>query len=220
ATPAVNWPQPAPIVFGTKLGSAQLDATSPVPGKFVYTPAAGTVLQPGQQTLSVTFTPTSTADYLPVTRTVPILVTLNQACVTGTQSGPVVVAKGKTFCVGPGGKVTGTITVQAGGALWVNGGTVNALIGATSPAAITFCNATVTAAIGITGATGQVLIGGAAATGCAGNKITGAVGIVNGTGGVSFANNKVTGALTIQNNTGGFYYSGNTINGVVIVKNN
>src|SRR5581483_11449893 len=62
ATPAVNWPQPAPIVFGTKLGSAQLDATSPVPGKFVYTPAAGTVLQPGQQTLSVTFTPTSTAD--------------------------------------------------------------------------------------------------------------------------------------------------------------
>ena len=35
-----------------------------VPGTFVYTPAAGTVLGAGQQqTLTLTFTPTDTADY-------------------------------------------------------------------------------------------------------------------------------------------------------------
>ena len=52
------------ITQGTALGSQQLDATASVPGNFVYTPAAGTVLAAGNaQTLSATFTPTDTADY-------------------------------------------------------------------------------------------------------------------------------------------------------------
>ena len=42
----------------------QLDATANVPGTFIYTPAAGTVLGAGNdQTLSVSFTPTDTTDY-------------------------------------------------------------------------------------------------------------------------------------------------------------
>ena len=46
-----------------------------MPGTFVYTPAAGTVLNAGAgQTLSVTFTPTDTANYTPATATVPITV--------------------------------------------------------------------------------------------------------------------------------------------------
>ena len=36
-------------------------------GTFVYTPAAGTILHGGNQTLSVTFTPTDTTDYSPIT---------------------------------------------------------------------------------------------------------------------------------------------------------
>src|SRR5581483_9597317 len=174
-TPAVNWPQPASIVFGTKLGSAQLDATSPVPGKFVYTPAAGTVLQPGQQTLSVTFTPTSTADYLPVTTTVSIKVLVNQACITTSQSGPITVSSGKVLCVTAGGKLTGPITVQSGGSLYIIGGTVTGPITATSASAITLCKSSVTGPVSITSATGYVLLGGVAATGCAGNTITGPV---------------------------------------------
>ena len=46
------------------MSATQLEATASVPGTFVYTPAAGTVLGAGNsQTLSVTFTPTDTADY-------------------------------------------------------------------------------------------------------------------------------------------------------------
>ena len=42
----------------------QLDATAGgVAGSFAYTPAAGTVLGVGSQTLSVTFTPSDTTDY-------------------------------------------------------------------------------------------------------------------------------------------------------------
>ena len=68
STPLVTWANPANIVYGTALGSAQLDATASVPGTFVYTPAAGTVLHAGQaQALSALFTPTDMTDYLSVT---------------------------------------------------------------------------------------------------------------------------------------------------------
>ena len=68
ATPHLTWANPADIVYGTKLGSTQLDAMASVPGTFAYTPAAGTVLQVGQgQTLSALFTPTDMTDYLSVT---------------------------------------------------------------------------------------------------------------------------------------------------------
>src|SRR5206468_5266278 len=55
---------PADIVYGTPLSGTQLNATSPVAGTFVYSPAAGTVLNAGNgQTLHVDFTPTDTAHY-------------------------------------------------------------------------------------------------------------------------------------------------------------
>ncbi|HEV8345846.1 MAG TPA: Ig-like domain repeat protein, partial [Vicinamibacterales bacterium] len=64
ATPVITWNNPADITYGTALSGAQLNATASVPGGFVYSPASGTVLNTGNgQTLSVTFTPTDTANY-------------------------------------------------------------------------------------------------------------------------------------------------------------
>jgi RHS repeat-associated protein len=75
AAPApVSWPQPADITNGAALSATQLDATSTIPGSFVYSPAAGTVLTQGPHLLSVTFTPTDTVDYVPTTVTVAITV--------------------------------------------------------------------------------------------------------------------------------------------------
>lgn len=68
--PTITWPTPANIVYGTALSGTQLDATASVPGSFVYTPAAGTVLSVGAHTLSVTFSPTDTTDYTTATATV------------------------------------------------------------------------------------------------------------------------------------------------------
>ena len=69
ATPVIAWDNPSPIVYGTALGTSQLDATASViglatvPGAFVYTPTAGTILHAGTgQTLSVTFSPSDTAN--------------------------------------------------------------------------------------------------------------------------------------------------------------
>src|SRR5262249_41276618 len=61
------------ITYGTALGATQLNATANTPGTFVYTPVSGTVLSAGAaQTLSVTFTPTDTANFTTATKTVSI----------------------------------------------------------------------------------------------------------------------------------------------------
>jgi Flp pilus assembly CpaE family ATPase len=74
ATPIITWQAPVPISYGTPLGAAQLDATALISGVFVYTPAAGNVIAAGTQTLSVTFTPTDTANYTTAQATVSLVV--------------------------------------------------------------------------------------------------------------------------------------------------
>jgi ELWxxDGT repeat protein len=74
ATPTVTWTSPAGIVYGTPLSSSQLDATASVPGTFTYSPALGTVLGAGTDTLSLTFNPTDSTDYKSATATTTIAV--------------------------------------------------------------------------------------------------------------------------------------------------
>src|SRR5271157_4431676 len=69
-TTKITWANPAPITYGTPLGATQLNATASstfltgplsgrtesLPGTFTYSPPAGTVLNAGNQTLTVAFT--------------------------------------------------------------------------------------------------------------------------------------------------------------------
>jgi Beta-propeller repeat len=82
-TPTVTWGSPQSITYGTPLSSTQLNATASVPGTFSYSPAAGTVIGPGQQTLSATFTPANPALYSSVTRTTNINVLYSMASCNG-----------------------------------------------------------------------------------------------------------------------------------------
>ena len=96
-TPLITWANPAAIAVGTPLGSTQLNATashngSPVPGVFVYTPDAGTILDVGaEQELSVTFTPTNTTAYNPVNKTVTIDVNKAVPLITWPNPAPIAV---------------------------------------------------------------------------------------------------------------------------------
>jgi len=74
ATPTITWATPGAITYGTSLSGTQLDATAPAGGTFVYAPAKGTSLTAGSYTLSVTFTPTNTADYTTASATVNLQV--------------------------------------------------------------------------------------------------------------------------------------------------
>ena len=64
-----------------------------MPGSFVYSPAGGTVLNAGVgQTLSVTFTPTDTANYNSATANV--LITVNKATPVITWAAPAAITYG------------------------------------------------------------------------------------------------------------------------------
>ena len=74
ATPKITWPSPAAIWYGTALSGKQLNASAAIAGTFTYSPASGTVLSAGSQTLSVTFTPRDTTDYATTVTTVTLVV--------------------------------------------------------------------------------------------------------------------------------------------------
>ncbi len=79
-SPTITWGNPASIVYGTKLGAEQLNATATndgtsIDGMFTYNPPADTVLPVGQLNLQVTFTPADTATYSVQTATATINVT-------------------------------------------------------------------------------------------------------------------------------------------------
>ena len=74
ATPVINWATPANIADGTALGAAQLNAASDVPGTFLYSPAAGAMLDVGVHQLSATFTPADAANYKAATASVQLVV--------------------------------------------------------------------------------------------------------------------------------------------------
>jgi hypothetical protein len=96
ATPVVAWSAPAAISYGTALSANQLDATftgvggATLAGTPLYSPAAGAVPLAGTQTLSVTFTPTDTADYNAATGSVSLTVTSVAATLTWATPVPIV----------------------------------------------------------------------------------------------------------------------------------
>jgi RHS repeat-associated protein len=89
ATPVITWNTPTPISYGTALSATQLNAMASVPGTFSYSPATGTVLTPGSQKLTATFTPTNTAAYSTLTATVVLIVNKSNPVVTWATPGNV-----------------------------------------------------------------------------------------------------------------------------------
>ena len=85
ATPVITWNPPASMVYGSALGATQLNATASgvggagPGGTFNYSPPSGTILNPGTQTLGVTFTPDDQVNYTGATRNVSIAVVYNTA---------------------------------------------------------------------------------------------------------------------------------------------
>lgn len=87
ATPVIAWSNPLNIDYGTPLSATQLNATTGIPGNFEYTPDGGFTLNAGlNQTLSVSFTPTDSANYVSASKSVSINVLQLTPTVTFTPS--------------------------------------------------------------------------------------------------------------------------------------
>ena len=74
ATPVITWPTPDAIICGTQLNEGQLNASAKIPGRFDYSPALGEVFSAGTHSLSVTFTPTDSANYTTAQASVSVTV--------------------------------------------------------------------------------------------------------------------------------------------------
>jgi hypothetical protein len=90
ATPTITWAASSAITYGTALSASQLDAAANVPGTLVYSPAAGTVLPSGSQTLTVAFTPTDTIDYNSTTATATLTVNSAMPTITWVTPGAII----------------------------------------------------------------------------------------------------------------------------------
>ena len=164
--PTITWTTPAAITYGTPLSTTQLNATASVPGTFVYTPAAGTVLGAGLQTLSVTFTPTDGIDYTTATATVTLTVNKANLTVTANNASRVYGAVNPAFTPAYSGFVNGdtsavltgspTLTTTATAASPAGSYTITAAAGTLSAANYSFVFANGT--LSITKATSSLSI--------------------------------------------------------------
>jgi sugar lactone lactonase YvrE len=87
ATPVITWAAPSDIIYGTALSGAQLNASTTIGGTWSYSPASGTVLTAGPQTLDVTFTPNDALNYTIATSSVTLAVNKATASVTPNAAG-------------------------------------------------------------------------------------------------------------------------------------
>ena len=88
--PTIAWGAPDKLPYGGALSARHLNATASVPGTFVYSPSAGEVMEPGEHTLSVTFTPADQARFATVQATVVATVMKAPPRVTWTTPDPII----------------------------------------------------------------------------------------------------------------------------------
>ena len=198
ATPVVTWGAPVAITYGTALSSTQLNASANVPGSLVFLPNAGTVLDAGSQPLSVTFTPTDTANYTGATAATTLAVTqapatfvLSSTTFTynGASQGPTIIAtpSGTSFTTEGTSTATNagnyTATATATGNYTGSNNALNWSIAAagqpapvvSSPSSVTFGNAYSATANSGYGALSWALGSGSTAPGAAVNATTGTI---------------------------------------------
>ncbi|MGH9098841.1 MAG: hypothetical protein ACRDV8_01245, partial [Acidimicrobiales bacterium] len=137
--------------------------------------------------------------------------------ISGSKSGSLVITSGETVLIT--GKVSGSISVEPGGGLEIEGGKVSGAISATGATGFTLCGATVSGAMSVSASTGSVLIGGGT-TGCAKSKISGAISLSGNKGPVELATSTISGPVSLSGNTGSLVLVGSTISGSVSVSGN
>jgi len=147
ATPTITWATPAAITYGTPLSAIQLNATASVAGSFTYSPAAGTVLTAGLQTLTATFAPTDTTDYTAASATVTL--TVNQATPPITWATPAAITYGTALSamqLNATSTVPGSFTYSPAAGTVLNAGsqTLTATFTPTDTTDYTIATATVT----------------------------------------------------------------------------
>jgi hypothetical protein len=137
--------------YGTPLSANQLNASSTVPGTFVYSPSAGTVLEAGSHTLSVTFTPTDNTNYSPATASVAL--TVNAVTPALTWANPATITYGTPLSatqLDASSSIPGTFTYSPALGTVLDGGCQKLLATFTPTDTTNYAPATITVTLDVT----------------------------------------------------------------------
>ncbi|MFF1556700.1 Ig-like domain-containing protein [Streptomyces sp. NPDC058279] len=139
-------------------------------------------------------------------------------CVTANRSGPLTVGADQAVCLSAGARQSGPVTARPGGALAVLDAEITGPVSVDGARALTVCRSRLTGPLAVRDSTGQVLLGsdddgGADASACGGNRITGPVSLDANAGGVAFQGNQVTGPLRCEGNAPAPRLTDNTVTG-------
>jgi extracellular elastinolytic metalloproteinase len=179
------------------------------------TPASGTTSNGSSTAVAVIFDATGLAqgqysgllclssdDPAYPSASIPLSLTVPQV-LSGKIAKSLTVASGQFVYLAPGTVVGGSVTVKAGGSLWVGAATIGGSLSSSGAGLIRLCGSTVKGSVSVAQTSGIVVFGDDdGATACAGNTIGSKAVITNNLGGVEFIGNTVKGPLTITGNTG------------------
>jgi hypothetical protein len=141
----------------------------------------------------------------------PVTVSFTKT-ISGTVSGPLRVLSGQSVSLEPGAQVYGPVTVDAGGALEVDGVTIGGPLKTRSAASVSVCNATVFGPFEAIGDTGPVLAGSGTAA-CPASHFFGPVTLQGNRAGAQIVGATVEGPLTVTGNIGTVVDSPNIVHG-------
>jgi len=154
--------------------------------------------------------PVGTTDFSSSRSNIVAQVVQATPCITAKINGGYVVKPGQhvSICT----TVNGGVTVDPGGALTLQGATINGGVNSTGArtlygqTALQFCGSTINGGATLNKSTGFVYVGDAKPHDdnptCTGDTISGGLKITNGKGGFEVGGNKVSGGITLTNNTG------------------
>jgi hypothetical protein len=148
--------------------------------------------------------------------TVTISVTYSEPCLSLSGYHGLSVPSGQAICISSGAVVDGSINVQSGGSLDIEGAAVYGSINSNGAGVVRICGSKISGSLTVSSTTGPVIIGDEG-IGCSGNTINGPVSITNNTGGVTFDDNTVNGPVTITGSSPFLAFIGNTVTGTVTI---
>jgi hypothetical protein len=215
--PSLQLTCPASVLLGTPGVAATWTASDEYSG--LATPASGSLPIDTSTAGPKTVTETAVSNVgLETTKSYTTQVVYSKM-ITGTFNGKLVVKSGQAVLLSATAKVNGTVTVEPGGALDVEGARITGPLRSSGAKVLRVCGAKLTGPVKAANGSGPVVIGEGTA-GCAGNRITGPLTVTGNAAGVLIEGNKIDGSLTATGNAGGAIVIKNTVVGNLTVTGN
>jgi hypothetical protein len=214
APQAITFNPPSSALFGSTITLSATGGGSGNPVVFSVDPSSseGACYLSGADGQTATFTGPGSCvidanqqgntDYTAApTVTKTIVVTYSQSCISSSHHA-LTVLPGQAICLSPGTVVQGSVTVEPGGSIDIEGARVSGSLNAKGAGVVKMCGATQDGSLSVSSSGGPVIVGDDEGAPCSGNTIVGPVAITSNTSGVEFDYNSVNGPLTITGNTG------------------